>query len=99
MTWTVTHIAHSTYGHSVLDGVRARLRVLTTAKTNLKVFCVKLPGFLASPFLDIPHQLARTSLFEMRGLLGLTSIVHWSGTMLYSTLLNMVTVLYTVPHN
>jgi hypothetical protein len=35
-TWTVTYIAHSTYGDSSLDGVCARLIILTTTKTNLK---------------------------------------------------------------
>lgn len=43
-TWTVTYVAHGTYGHSVLDGVRARLRILTAAKTNLKDFYLKLSG-------------------------------------------------------
>ena len=37
MTRTVTYVAHSAYCDSSLDGVCARLRILTPAKTNLKI--------------------------------------------------------------
>jgi hypothetical protein len=38
MIWPDTHIAHSAYGNSSLNNVRARLRIFTAAETDLEIF-------------------------------------------------------------